>query len=184
MDEPSRVRKARTQRVATTRSLEGGAGIPVRDRLRELIAAVRELLSGLPPELAALMGPLLQLAQGMLLSGASEAEILQMIARLEQVVGLLVALKDALGRAGPDGPRLLARLLRTLALAGPARAQGEMDRILRALRDLMPHGTEGLDQVLAESGPEVPAGPGRSADGADAVAGLEGWLLQAFPPKQ
>jgi len=182
MDESSRVRKARTQRVATTRSLEGGAATVARDRLRELIAAVRDLLSGLPAEVAALLGPLLQMAQGLLLSGASEAEILQMIARLERVLALLVDLGQAMAGAGPEGPRLLARLLRSLALSGSPAAAGEMARLLKALRSLVPQGTEGLDQRVGDevAGQTRPAQP---VDGEVAVAGLEGWLRQAFPPK-
>jgi len=135
-------------------------------------------LGGLPAEVAALLGPLLQMAQGLLLSGASEAEILQMIARLERVLALLVDLGQAMAGAGPEGPRLLARLLRSLALSGSPPAAGEMARLLKALRSLVPQGTEGLDQRVGDE-----TRPAQPVDGEVAVAGLEGWLRQAFPPK-
>ncbi|MEB3299940.1 MAG: hypothetical protein VKO21_10715 [Candidatus Sericytochromatia bacterium] len=184
MDESARVRRARTQKLTTTRGLGERAAVAARERLRELLATIRELLSALPGEVAALLGPLLQLAQGMLLGGASEAEILQMIARLERALGLLLALQQALGGAGGEGPRLLKKLLRALALAGPEAnpaEAGELLRLVQSLARLVPQGTAGLDQLLPEPPAVASAVPPPTAS--DALAGLQDWVGRAFPGK-
>lgn len=123
------------------------------NKLKQLLAQIRQMLNKLPPQLAAMLGSILAEAEAICAAGGPPEAIAGMIAKLEKLIEILMQLMMELtGSDGTIDPAILMAFLQGLAANLSAAKKEMLAKLLMALRKAATNGSlKGIDESSFDS---------------------------------